>query len=498
MIELPDTAQMAEADKAAIGAGTPGIVLMGNAGCAVFRRALAMLGGRTRVLVCCGGGNNGGDGFIAARLLREAGVEVEVTLAGNADSLRGDAAEAFRRWEGPMAAPGSEDPAASDLVIDALLGAGLDRDVSGPMAVQIQRINASGKPVLAVDLPSGVDGNSGLVRGVAIRAARTVTFFRRKPGHLLFPGRELCGEVEVADIGIPPAVLTAIAPQTFVNAPALWSARLPAPAAKGHKYDRGHALAVSGGPLNTGAARLAARAALRIGAGLVTLASPPDALMVNAAHLTAIMLRRMEGAEGLSEILSDRRFNAVVLGPALGVGEQSRGLVRVVLEAGPAAVLDADALTSFSGKADELSELIRSVSRQVVLTPHAGEFVRLFGDAARLQGKLAAAREAACNSGAVVVLKGADTVVAAPDGRASISENAPPWLATAGSGDVLAGMICGLLAQGMAGFEAACAGVWMHGESARLFGPGLIAEDIETRLPEVMQRLARATSGNPL
>ena len=344
-------------------------------------------------------------------------------------------------------------------------------------------------PILAVDLPSGIDGRSGAVLGTAIEATETVTFFRLKPGHLLLPGRMRAGPVTVVDIGIPPSTIATIRPRTFHNEPALWLAALPRPRLDGHKYARGHAVVVSGPMIHTGAARLAARAALRIGAGLVTVASPPDALAVNAGHLTAIMLLRMTGAAGLAEILADRRRNAVVLGPALGVGEETATLVETALASEAAVVIDADGLTSFAGDPEHLFAAIRKREAPVALTPHDGEFARIFPDLAGLASKLDRARQAAVRSGAVIVLKGADTVVAAPDGRAAIADNAPPYLATAGAGDVLAGLVGGLLAQGMAAFEAAAAAVWIHGAAARLKGPGLIAEDLAECVPGVLAEL---------
>jgi len=349
-------------------------------------------------------------------------------------------------------------------------------------------MNASGCPIVAVDVPSGLDGTTGTAAGPVVHARRTVTFFRRKPGNLLFPGREYCGVVRVADIGIPASVLSEIDPRTWANAPGLWLSSFPRPRPAGHKYDRGHALVVSGPLAHTGAARMGARGALRVGAGLVTVASPPDALAVNAAHLTAIMLLPFEGASGLTQILSDRRKNAVLLGPALGVGAPARELVAAALASGAGAVLDADALTSFEGNAPMLARLIAAQTRPVVLTPHEGEFRRLFS-ALHQGSKLDRARAAAAESGAIVVLKGADTVIAAPDGRAAINENSPSWLATAGAGDVLGGFIAGLLAQGMPAFEAACAAVWLHGEAAAEVGPGLIAEDLPEELPAVLGKL---------
>jgi hydroxyethylthiazole kinase-like uncharacterized protein yjeF len=299
--------------------------------------------------------------------------------------------------------------------------------------------------------------------------------------------------VHVADIGIESDVLDEIAPRTFENVPELWADAMPVPRIDGHKYARGHLVVASGDLVSTGAARLSARAGLRAGAGLVTVASPRDALAVNAAALTAVMVRDAGTPEQFTDLLADKRFNACVIGPGAGVGERTRGLVRAALSARRSLVLDADALTSFADDPEALFAEIKKQDRpQVVLTPHEGEFSRLFkilSEDNSPPSKLERARLAAQRSGAVVLLKGADTVIAAPDGRAAIAANAPPWLATAGSGDVLAGIIGGMLAQGLPAFEAACIGVWMHGEAAQQFGPGLIAEDLSDMLPAVFRSL---------
>ncbi len=488
MIELLTPTEMAEADRLAIAAGTPGRRLMDRAGRAVAdvvaRRPLG-----TRVAVVCGPGNNGGDGFVAARILAERGYPVTLALLGAAERLKGDAAEAAALWRGAVLAPEALDLTRVGVIVDALFGAGLDRPLEGEAAALVGRINAASAEVVAVDLPSGVSGATGAVLGTAVEAEETVTFFRMKPGHVLAPGRFLCGRVRLADIGIPERVLAAIAPRATLDRPELWRAALAPPSRTGHKYDRGHAVVVSGPMTRTGAARLAARAALRVGAGLVTVASPPDALAVNAAHLTAIMLRRMEGAGGLADLLADARLNAVVLGPALGVGEGTAALVEAALAAPASIVLDADGLTSFAADPARLFAAIGARAAPVVLTPHAGEFARLVPDLAGEPGKLERARAAAARSGAVLVLKGPDTVIAAPDGRAAIADNAPADLATAGSGDVLAGLVGGLLARRLAAFEAAAAAVWLHGEAGRAAGVGLIAEDLPEALPRVLSGL---------
>jgi len=430
---------------------------------------------------------------VVAAELAARGREVSVMLLCDRDSLQGDAASAAKGWKHPVLPFNPQAIGKPALIIDALFGAGLNRPVTGEPHDVIEAINANGAPVLAVDLPSGINGTSGAVMGVAVRATDTVTFFRRKPAHLLLPGRIHCGRVQVADIGIDPHVLEEIRPQTFENIPQTWREAFPVPRIDGHKYARGHAIVVSGDIAATGAARMSARGSLRAGAGLVTLASPRDALAVNAAALTAVMVRPIDTVVEFAELLADRRFNACVIGPGAGLGERTRNFVLTALSAKRGLVLDADALTSFAEAPDRLFEAIKaSHDPQVVLTPHEGEFPRLFSDISNkhpLRSKLERVRAAAERSGAVVLLKGPDTVVASPDGRATIAANAPPWLATAGAGDVLSGIIAGLLAQGGAAFEAASIGVWMHGEAAREAGPGLIAEDLPEVMPAVFRHL---------
>ncbi len=497
--ELLTTAEMAEADRLTTAGGVAGLALMEKAGAAVADIVGAIATAK-RVTVVAGPGNNGGDGFVAARLLAERGFEVRVVFVGDRSRLKGDAAAAAARWSGPTDTAASRPLSGCDVIVDALFGAGLDRAVEGDARAIIEAVNASSVPVIAVDLPSGINGTTGAVMGVAVKASRTVTFFRRKPGHLLLPGRLHCGPVAVADIGIPASVLDTIKPRTFANGPGLWSGQFPVPQAEGHKYSRGHAVVVSGGLSTSGAGRLAARGALRAGAGLVTIASPRAALLVNATASLAVMVRPVDGAAELGEFLADKRRNAVVLGPGGGIGEAMRADVATALSSEAAVVLDADALTSFTGAPDALFSAIAQRSPGVVLTPHGGEFERLFSaldNISKVYSKLEKARLAARLSGAVVVLKGADTVVAAPDGRASIADNAPPYLATAGAGDVLTGMIAGLLAQGMPAFEAASAAVWLHGEAATEFGPGLISEDLSEALPAVYRRLYAELSDVP-
>ena len=493
MIELLTNAEMAQADRRTIANGVPGVRLMEQAGSAVADAVMARERAGCRVIVVAGPGNNGGDGFVAARLLAERGYAVEVMLVGELARLKGDAALAAKRWKGPVSTADPASLAGAQVIIDALFGAGLDRPVEGLPRAMIEALNAQPAPVVAVDLPSGINGTSGAIMGAAVKAARTVTFFRKKPGHVLLPGRLHCGAVSVADIGIPAFVLAEIAPKTFENTPTLWRADFPVPDAGGHKYDRGHAVVASGPSWSTGAARLAARGALRAGAGLVTIASPREALAINATANLAVMVRPVDGADELIQFLSDRRFNAFAIGPGVGVGEATCALVLAALAGKRAVVLDADAITSFADKPSRLAEALqRRDGNTAILTPHEGEFSRYFhglDEQTKVGSKLDRARLAARLVGAVVLLKGPDTVVAAPDGRATIAANAPPYLATAGAGDVLAGMAAGLMAQGMPAFEAAAAAVWLHGEAARSFGPGLISEDLPEALPAVYRAL---------
>jgi ADP-dependent NAD(P)H-hydrate dehydratase / NAD(P)H-hydrate epimerase len=474
--------QMGEADRLAIAGGVPGIELMENAGRAIAD-AVSRRWAPQPAVVLCGPGNNGGDGFVAARLLAERGWPARVALLGTVEALRGDAALAAGRWHGAVEPlqPSALDGAA--LAVDGIFGAGLARPVEGVARAVIEAIDDRRLPVVAIDVPSGVDGATGEVRGIAPRAALTVTFFRKKPGHLLLPGRSYCGDTVLAQIGIPDAVLDRVAPDTAANKPDWWLGAFPWPTLGSHKYSRGHAI-VAGGAVMTGAARLAARAAARLGAGLVTVAAPQGAFPIYAAALTGVIVQPIAGLEDFRALLADPRRNAALIGPGATVGDETQDKTLAILAAGKRTVLDADALTSFSDNPETLFSAIRS---PCVMTPHDGEFSRLFDTAG---SKPERARRAARQSGAVILLKGADTVIAAPDGRVAINANAPPQLATAGSGDVLAGMVLGLLAQGMEPFAAAAAAVWIHGAAASRFGPGLISEDLLELVPTVLKGLA--------
>jgi hydroxyethylthiazole kinase-like uncharacterized protein yjeF len=478
--------QMGEADRLTIAGGVPGIELMENAGRAVADAVSRRWAPRPTV-VLCGPGNNGGDGFVAARLLAESAWPVRVALLGSMAALRGDAALAARRWQGPVEPLEVFALDGAALAIDGIFGAGLARPVEGVARAVIAATDERRLPVVAIDVPSGVDGASGEVRGITPRAALTVTFFRKKPGHLLLPGRSHCGDIVLGQIGIPDAILDQVAPDTAVNEPEWWLDAFPWPSLESHKYTRGHAV-VAGGAVMTGAARLASRAAARLGAGLVTVAAPESAFPIYAAALTGVIVHPITGLEDFRAFLADPRRNAALIGPGAGVGGETRDKTLAILAAGKRAVLDADALTSFAENPETLLSAVRS---PCVFTPHAGEFSRIFDTAA---SKVERARRAAVRSGAAILLKGADTVIAAPDGRVAINANAPPQLATAGSGDVLAGMVLGLLAQGMEPFAAAAAAVWIHGAAASRFGPGLVSEDLLELTPPVLKELAGRAS----
>jgi len=475
-------AQMNAADRLTMASGTAGSLLMQRAGEAVVRELVRRWTPR-RVTVLCGPGNNGGDGFVVALRLAQSGWAVRLALLGDITGLRGDAQHHAQRWTGSVEPLTPQVIDAAELIVDSLFGSGLSRRLDSQVIDTLTCATRRAIPIIAVDVPSGVMGDSGEDWGAAA-AACTVTFMRKKPGHLLLPGRDLCGDIVVADIGIPQAVLDSLPIDTWENTPDLWREKLPQLHAGGNKYSRGHALLYGGYPM-TGAARMAARAAARIGAGLTSIAVPEKAFAIYASALTSIMVQPLSQDQDFADLLKDPRYTAFSIGPGAGVSDATRERVLALLQTGRPVVLDADAISVFSSRTDELFQAIQG---PCVITPHDGEFKRIFDPSG---DKLTRARRAARRSGAVVVLKGADTVIAAPDGRAIINGNAPATLATAGSGDVLGGFILGLLAQGMDAFPAAAAGVWMHGAAAAAFGPGLLGEDLPDLLPGVLDRLAQ-------
>lgn len=506
MTEILSSAQMRAVEGAAIESNSvTGLTLMERAGRAVldavFEQWPQWRHQPGRAVIFCGPGNNGGDGFVIARLLHRRGWKVALYLFGARDRLPPDAARNAALWAELGQISALEhcpplDTLQTDLLVDALFGTGLVRGLGGELAQLAQAQAACPDLVarsVAVDIPSGLCADSGRPLGPCFRASLSVSFHRLKPGHVLDQGPEHCGRVVVGDIGLdgpcPEAARLVTAPGPALAKP------------QGHKYSHGHAVVVSGGVGKGGAARLAARGALRSGAGLVTLACPPAALQENAARLEAVMLHSLRDGAALGRVMADRRISALCMGPGLGLGAREVGLLDAALRASRgrfALVLDADALSLLAQDA-ALTGLLHP---RCILTPHAGEFARLFPDLAEglstppAQGpafsRLDAARAGAQRTGALVLLKGADTVIAAPDGRAAIhsasQDRAAPWLATAGAGDVLAGLITGLAARGLPLFDAACSAVWLHVECARAFGPGLIAEDLPEILPQILRQ----------
>lgn len=498
--EILGVAEHAMLDQLAVHSGISIETLMENAGRQVANE-IAKRWPAQRTFVLCGPGNNGGDGYVVARHLRARGYDVTVLTIG--DHVRMDgAAKAMRdAWTGPKEAWQATATMKRALYVDAIYGAGLNRAIPEGLAAYFDQIRDSDSIVAAVDVPSGLHGDTAAPLGPTVWADLTVTFFRHKPAHVLMPGRKICGETVVVDIGIPQGLVIALAEAQAEGAlpQALFSEINPkpiiplVPEPDTHKFERGHAVVIAGPALATGAARLAARAALRIGAGLVTLAAgDPDAALACAHHVTAEMVASFSGEEGLRALLTDPRKNVVVVGPGLGLTPNAQDIVTTVLAGHASVVLDADAITAFQAAPDKLFDLIKAKpKRGVVITPHEGEFERLFpGLRKRAVNKIEAARMAADRSGAVIVLKGADTVIAAPDGRSRVNMNAPHWLATAGSGDVLAGIVGGLLGQRfITPYEAASAAVWLHGAAGAVAGPGLIATDLAEVLPKVLKNL---------
>lgn len=515
-MEVLGVSQMYEADRLAMASGVSGERLMDAAGESVANAILSRWD-KCPVCILAGPGNNGGDGYVIARYLKKAGWAVTVYALGLKGDLTGDAAIHARKWrnkvrplEDALERIASLNKDDDLLVVDALFGAGLSRPLDGTPKIIAELLTVSqaqdnAPVVVSVDVPSGLQGDSGRALGgkrggICFHADLTVTFCRPKPAHLLMPGRGGCGEVVVSDIGISDDVVGDIGTTCVVNTPDVWRDVFPNYTADIHKYARGHVV-VWGGELMTGAARLVADAARRAGAGLATIATPAKAYPIyGASSSPGTLMSSVNNLKEYKKIISDVRKNVCVIGPGAGLSKTTRSLTLAALSLSKRCVLDADALSVFEANPKTLFKAIKGQDRlrvegeSVVLTPHGGEFPRLFPDLAKRYArgkasKLDVTRAAAKRSGAIVLFKGPDTVVAAPDGRASVTVNAPPWLATAGSGDVLAGLIAALLAQGMPAFEAASAAAWIHGEAADAFGPGLIAEDIINEVPGVWEWL---------
>jgi ADP-dependent NAD(P)H-hydrate dehydratase / NAD(P)H-hydrate epimerase len=472
--------QMSQADLLTVKSDVSASQLMDNAGSAAADIIMKRWPAQPAV-VLCGPGNNGGDGFVIARRLAQAGWPVRLALLCSVKDLKNESAEHAQKWGSEIETLSPEVLGDATLVVDAIFGAGLARPLTGAAKATLEAAANKGLTIIAIDVPSGVMGDSGESVG-AVQSHLTVTFFRKKPGHLLFPGRRLCGETIVSDIGIAESVLTAIKPSTFENHPCFWQLALPVLADDGHKYQRGHAFVFGGYPM-TGAARLAASAAARIGAGLTSIAVSEKTSYAYATAFMSIMIMPFKNDIDIDVLIADSRISGYLIGPGASVGESTQKLTLELLSIKKPLVIDADAITSFREKP---FLLFKAIDGPCVITPHEGEFKRIFS----IEGdKLQRARKAAVLSGAVIVLKGRDTVIASPDGRAVINSNSPASLATAGTGDVLSGMILGLICQGMDPFLAACAAVWMHGAAANLFGIGLIADDLPNLLPKVRSSL---------
>tara|TARA_B100001105_G_scaffold252249_1_gene243430 strand:+ start:1905 stop:3404 length:1500 start_codon:yes stop_codon:yes gene_type:complete len=488
--EVLTSEQMYRADFLASKNGISSYQLMRNAGKRIAREIIKKHQ-KGRVLILCGRGNNGGDGFVVARLLSARGWPVQVGILKSLKKMKDDALRASEEWEGvtfELSLPQLKKRInGCSVVVDALFGIGLNRPVKENIKGLINAINKSEIPCVSIDIPSGIDADSGKILGTAIKANETISFFRPKLGHILFPGREYSGNLIISDIGIPDSVIQKIKPTIFLNSPKLWNKKFPWPSYQDHKYSRGHAL-VMGGEEMTGAARLAARACLRIGSGLVTIAANKSSSKIYKMEMPEILSVTVDSLHDLKKIISDKRKNVFLVGPGIGVSRLSSKKVLLLLSKKRPCVLDADAISAFK---DSPKKLFKSVFPRCVLTPHEGEFARLFPKIAKRKNinKVAKCVLAAFDANGVVLLKGSDTVISRPDGLSVVNCNAPPTLATAGSGDVLAGIITGLIAQGMNSFDASVSGAWIHGEAAKLFGPGLVADDLPNLIPLVLKKI---------
>ncbi|MCB2055474.1 MAG: NAD(P)H-hydrate dehydratase [Geminicoccaceae bacterium] len=481
---LLSNAHAASIDAAVIEAGTPGTVLMEHAGRAVTREITRRFA-PGRCIVLCGPGNNGGDGWVVARRLHSAGWPA-VCATDPSWSPTGDAGAARRRYDGPVVDLHAVRPQEFDLAIDALFGAGLTRPLDEPVTGALRALESAGTPIVAVDVPSGVDGTNGDVLGFAPHAALTITFGSLKIAHALAPARAYCGDVVCRAIGIARRHYDALQDCPLHDQPAIWLDAWPEDRAQDNKYDRGHVVVLGGPTSMTGAACMAARAAEHAGAGLVTIACDAASLPIYAAKLSSIMTHPLDTAEARDVFLADRRIAAFVVGPGAGVTAHTADALAAMLKTRKPIVVDADALTVIAQDRERLMPLLHDAC---VLTPHEGEFARVFAqEGTRLDRARRAAAEAAC----VLVLKGGDTLITAADGRLLINTSAPSTLAKAGTGDVLAGTIGGLLARGMPSLEAAGAGVWLHAASARHRGTLASATDLLPGLRKIAQALTDA------
>lgn len=485
--------EMKEAEQRAITHGVSGLQMMGCAGREIAKIIKKRFSNKdANILVLCGSGNNGGDGFVVAKHLHHAGYRVHAIAMTSLDQLAPDALYMAKQCNAPKTVYQGDDRfweehlAKADLVIDALFGTGLSRPIEGNVFRLIEAVNKSSAKVIAIDIPSGIDANTGGLLGIAMNATMTVTFEAKKPGHILQPGKAYVGELQVVGIDIPTDVMASFTPSILRNTPMVWGKHLPIRPEASHKYHAGH-LVVRGGEVLQGAAKLVSLSGLRVGAGLVTIAVPSKALPQYCASNLSVMQKPVDTVEEWNQFVSDPRVTAMVIGPGNGVGELTKQLVFASCRLGKSLVLDADGLTSVGGDIDSLTQLTHD---HVVITPHEGEWERCFARKLNSQDdKVTRARATASLLKGVVVLKGNDTVIASHDGRIVINDHTTSLLATAGTGDVLSGLIAGLMAAGMKPFEAACAAVWIHGDLALRTGIGMISEDLPDTIPEVLQSL---------
>lgn len=483
MFEILSASEMSKTEAAAIADGTPAFQLMQNAGHAVAQEIMSCLE-PCETLILCGPGNNGGDGFITAAQLKKNGWPVRVACLAKKSELKGLSAQAAKMWDGPIESLNSNlSVHQTKLIVDAIFGTGFKGGLDPETLTLFEKIKARKIGVVAIDLPSGINASTGAVAAGILSAQLTVTFGRKKVAHVLHSSKFLCGRIILSNIGIGDGHVMTAQSSLFENHPALWLRDFPLPTPSSHKYDRGHAL-IYGGDHRPGAAILAAMAAQRAGSGVVSFATTPDMHSFYLAARASIMTDSLQDDDALKALLRDERKTALVIGCGAGTDARLEKSVMTALSFNKAVVLDGDVFTVFKDKTDKLFPALHA---RHVLTPHSGEFERLFPS---LQGdKIAKARAAAKLSGAIVVLKGADTVIAAPDGAAVIQHDSPSVLATAGSGDVLAGLIGGFAAQGMSSFMAASAAVWLHAEAGRKQGLGLVAEDIISNTSQCLNAL---------
>ncbi|VAV90167.1 NAD(P)H-hydrate epimerase / ADP-dependent (S)-NAD(P)H-hydrate dehydratase [hydrothermal vent metagenome] len=486
-IPILTTKNCYQADKQAIASGITPVTRMENAGSGAAESITARYE-KCKTLILCGPGANGGDGYVIARKLHEAGWSVDV-MALTAPVAGSDAE--FMAQQCPVDASSRvrQLPTDIELIVDCLYGAGLNRALDADTTQLIHQVNQHKSPVVAIDLPSGIFGDSNGGFAPCIVADTTITFAVKKLAHVLEPERSFCGVVEVVDIGFPDGMISDMPEVALENSPCLWSQIPVQPGAQSHKHNRGRLWVGCGGHLQTGAARLAARAGLRIGAGWVMLGGSKKAMQVCAAHETSIVLQTRPKHQSMAKTLQTSPVpDCVILGPAGGIGARMRADILDVLRSGIAAVLDADALRVMSAEPEVFFELC---NENTVLLPHEAEFLGLFPDLNQTFGhKINRVKAAASRAGCTVLLKGADSVIANATGRAVVNTKTSAWLATLGTGDVLAGMVGGLMAQRVGGMDATCAAVWIHGALGQNLGAGLIAEDLPNEIPNILKNMA--------